>query len=43
MDDVYKNIDDYNLNRTRERKKLIGFDDMIADIMTKWQIEDFRP
>ena len=32
MDDVYKNIDDYNPNR--RRKILIGFDDMIADIMT---------
>ena len=32
MDDVYKNIDDYNPNR--RRKILIVFDDMIADIMT---------
>ena len=32
MDDVYENIDDYNLNR--KRKILIVFDDMIADIMT---------
>ena len=32
MDDVYNNIDDYNL--TRKRKILIVFDDMIADIMT---------
>ena len=32
MDDVYDNIDDYNSNR--ERKILIVFDDMIADIMT---------
>ena len=32
MDDVYDNIDDYNLNR--KRKMLIVFDDMIADIMT---------
>ena len=31
MDDVYKNIDDYNL--IRKSKKLIAFDDMIADIM----------
>ena len=31
MDDVYKNIDDYNL--IRKSKKLIVFDDMIADIM----------
>ena len=32
MDDVYQNIDDYNLSR--ERKILIVFDDMIANIMT---------
>ena len=32
MDDVYKNIDDYN--PSRRRKILIAFDDMIADIMT---------
>ena len=32
MDDVYKNTDDYNPNRTR--KILVIFDDMIADIMT---------
>ena len=32
MDDVYKSINDYNLNR--RRKILIVFDDMIADIMT---------
>ena len=32
MDDVYENIEDYNLNR--KRKILIVFDDMIADIMT---------
>ena len=31
MDDVYENVDDYNLSR--KRKKLIAFDDMIADIM----------
>ena len=29
MDDVYKNIDDFNPNR--QRKILIVFDDMIAD------------
>ena len=33
MDDVYKNIDDYN--PSRERKILIVFDDMIVNIMTK--------
>ena len=32
IDDVYENINDYN--PIRERKKLIVFDDMIADIMT---------
>ena len=31
MDDVYENINDYN--PIRKRKKLIVFDDMIADIM----------
>ena len=31
MDNVYENIDDYN--PIRKRKKLIVFDDMIADIM----------
>ena len=32
MDDVYGNINDYN--PIRKRKKLIAFDDMIADIIT---------
>ena len=32
MDDVYENINDYN--PIIKRKKLIVFDDMIADIMT---------
>ena len=32
MDDVYENINDYNL--IRKRKTLIAFHDMIADIMT---------
>ena len=32
MDNVYENIDEYNLNR--RRKILIVFDDMISDIMT---------
>ena len=31
MHDVYKNIDDYNVNK--DRKILIVFDDMIADII----------
>ena len=33
MNDVFENIDDYNL--ITKRKKLIIFDDMIADIMRK--------
>ena len=33
MDDVYENIDDYNLSTKQERKKIV-LDDMIADIMT---------
>ena len=33
IDDVYNNIDDYNL--TRKRNFLCVFDDMIADILTK--------
>ena len=32
MDDVYNNTDDYNTNRNR--KILIVFDDVIADIIT---------
>ena len=32
MDDIYENTDDYT--RTRKRKKIIVYDDMIADIMT---------
>ena len=39
MDDVYENIDDYNLSRKRKRKKLFVFDDMIADIMTNKQFQ----
>ena len=31
MDDVYENINDYN--PIRKRKKIIVFDDMVADIM----------
>ena len=37
MDDVYENIDEYNPNR--QRKILIVFDDMIADIMTNKKFE----
>ena len=33
MQDVYKNIDEYNANK--ERKILIVFDDMIADMINK--------
>ena len=40
MDDVYKNIDDYNSNR--KRKILIVFDDMIADIMTNKKFQAIR-
>ena len=32
MDDVYNNVNDYNASR--KRKKIIIFDEMIADIMT---------
>ena len=38
MDDVYENIDDYNSNR--QRKFLIVFDDIIADIMAN---KKFKP
>ena len=37
MDDVYENINDYN--PIRKRKKLIVFDDMIADIMSNKKIQ----
>ena len=37
MDDVYDNINDYNLNR--RRKILIIFHDMIADIMTNGRLQ----
>ena len=32
MDDIYKNIEEYNSNR--KGKILIGFDDMIADMLS---------
>ena len=38
MNDVYQNINDYNLNR--RRKTLIIFDDMIVGIMTS---KNFKP
>ena len=31
MQDVYKNIDEYNIDK--ERKRIIVFDDMIADMI----------
>ena len=37
MDDVYENINDYN--PIRKRKKIIAFDDMIADIMTNKRLQ----
>ena len=37
MENVYENIDDYNLSR--ERKILIVFDDMIVDIMSNKKIQ----
>ena len=37
MDDVYENINDYNLSR--KSKILIVFDDMIADIMTNQKFQ----
>ena len=37
MNDVYKNIDNYNPNR--KRKILIVFDNMISDIMTNKKIQ----
>ena len=37
MDDVYENIND--CNRSRKRKILIVFDDMIADIMTNKEFQ----
>ena len=37
MDDVYEDINDYNPNR--QRKMLIVFDDMIADIMSNKKFE----
>ena len=37
MDDVYENINDYN--PIRNRKKIIVFDDRIADIMTNTKFQ----
>ena len=36
MDDIYKNIEEYNLNE--KRKTLIVFDNMIADILNNKMI-----
>ena len=38
MDDVYVNIDDYNPNR--QRKILVVFDNMIADIMSNKKLKN---
>ena len=40
MDNVYKNVDDYN--PYRQRKILIVFDDMIADIMTNKKFQTYN-
>ena len=40
MNDVYENIDLYNLNR--KRKVLIVFDDMIADTMTNKKFQNLQ-
>ena len=37
MHDVYKNIDDYNLDR--ENKIVIVFDDMIADMINSRRLD----
>ena len=39
MDDVYENIDDYDISSKRERKKLVVFADMIADIMNNRRLQ----
>ena len=36
MDDIYKNIEEYNSNK--KRKILIVFDDMIADMLSNKKI-----
>ena len=33
MDDIYKNIEEYNPNK--KRKLIIVFDDMIADMLSR--------
>ena len=40
MDDVYENINNYKPNR--DKKVLIVFDDMIADIMSNKKISGYN-
>ena len=40
MDSIYKNIEEYNLNK--KRKTLIVFDDMIADVLSNKHIFNTR-
>ena len=37
MDDIYKNIDEYNPNK--KCKILIGFDDMIANMLSNGKLD----
>ena len=37
MHDIYKNIDEYNIHK--ERKILIVFDDMIADMISNKKLD----
>ena len=38
MDDIYKNIEEYNPNK--KRKILIAFDDMLADMLYLLEVEN---
>ena len=38
MGDIYKNIKEYNPNK--KRKKLIAFDDMIADMLSNKKVTE---
>ena len=40
MDSIYKNIEEYNLNK--KHKTLIAFDDMIADMLSNKHILNTR-
>ena len=40
MDSIYKNIEEYNLNK--KHKTLIVFDDMIADMLSNKHILNTR-